>query len=40
MLFTVQGDTAEILIHVANFENTQGGIPIVFTLGVHRNPNV
>ncbi|WP_438431424.1 ATP-binding protein [Gorillibacterium sp. sgz500922] len=25
--FSVQGDTAEILIHVADFENTQGGIP-------------
>jgi hypothetical protein len=27
VFFPVQGDTAEILIHVANFENTQGGIP-------------
>lgn len=25
--FTVQGDTAEIIIHIANFENSQGGIP-------------
>lgn len=25
--FSVQGDTAEILIHAANYENTQGGIP-------------
>ncbi|MBY0203708.1 hybrid sensor histidine kinase/response regulator [Paenibacillus cucumis (ex Kampfer et al. 2016)] len=31
--FTVQGDTAEILIHVANFENTQGGIPYSLYFG-------
>ncbi len=27
VFFPVQGDTAEILIHVANYENNQGGIP-------------
>ncbi|MDQ7095714.1 ATP-binding protein [Desulfosporosinus sp. PR] len=27
VFFPVQGDTAEILIHAANYENTQGGIP-------------
>ena len=27
VFFSVQGDTAEILIHAANYENDQGGIP-------------
>jgi two-component system, sensor histidine kinase ChiS len=31
--FPVQGDTAEILIHAANYENTQGGIPYSIYFG-------
>ncbi|WP_337034147.1 hybrid sensor histidine kinase/response regulator [Paenibacillus illinoisensis] len=31
--FTVQGDTADILIHAANYENTQGGIPYSLYFG-------
>ncbi|AIQ28212.1 histidine kinase [Paenibacillus sp. FSL P4-0081] len=31
--FTVQGDTAEIIIHAANYENSQGGIPYSLYFG-------
>ncbi|WP_222126832.1 hypothetical protein [Paenibacillus xylanexedens] len=31
--FTVQGDTADILIHAANYENMQGGIPYSLYFG-------
>lgn len=33
VFFPVQGETAEILIHAANYENNQGGIPYRLYLG-------
>lgn len=33
VFFPVPGDTADILIHAANFENTQGGIPYSLHFG-------
>ena len=31
--FSIQGDTAEIMIHAANYENSQGGIPYSIYFG-------
>lgn len=33
VFFSVEGDTADILIHAANFENSQGGIPYSLYFG-------
>ncbi|MDF2938666.1 MAG: putative regulator of cell autolysis, partial [Paenibacillaceae bacterium] len=33
VFFSVQGDTAEILVHAANYENNQGGIPYPIYFG-------
>ncbi|SET06486.1 ATP-binding protein [Paenibacillus sp. NFR01] len=38
--FSVQGDTAEIIIHAANYENPQGGIPYEIFFGSAQGINI